>query len=68
MVFVPPYWFEGMLIQIMYYLVIPLVVGTVIGLVAWIASKEFGIGFLAFIASFFRCFCNNGSCDVYNLA
>ncbi len=49
--FVPPNWFDGLLIQLMIFVVIPLIIATTIGIVLWKASDDGEVGFGAFLVA-----------------
>lgn len=48
MAFVPPTWVEGLAVQLVMYVVIPLIVALAIGAIAWIKTKDIAAGALVF--------------------
>jgi len=54
--FVPPSWFEGLLIQVVLFVVVPLVIAIGIGIVITLATRDGENGFMGFIAGFFILF------------
>ncbi|MEA4956920.1 hypothetical protein SDC9_07465 [bioreactor metagenome] len=49
MVFIPPTWSEGLIIQIGIFLIIPLIIGLIIGIIIKIKTKEVELGIIGVI-------------------